>query len=371
MIFASLLFIGLIIWSFIIAVKTCNIAENLQNLPLPTPFSTTSFPITTSTSTQKGQKGQKGSECKCSSSCQRVCCYQPYCAKGCTKGCTKGQEPPVPCQKGQKGEQGLKGDKGAVPQSAPVPGPKGNSGEEGPKGEKGDAGGQKGDKGAEGPKGEEGQKGDAGGQKGEKGEMGADGQKGEPDGEKGAKGQKGDSGMKGSKGEIGYTGQKGEKGETNRDLRMFNWGHSNDEGTLNDDDWDGAMTVAANKQTHHIFDLGAGTYQVTAVMMVDMNQPDQHLYVDEILPANFNSSNITNPMDITFVSVTGEVKVTVAQGTGGDAKQKITFTSGPSDEVIKVIFTVTATEPTCSFWYYRASSNNNKLHLYQVIIEAI
>ena len=325
MILASLLFIGLIIWSFIIAVKTCTIAENLQNLPLPIPFSTTSF---TNTTTQKGQKGQKGSECKCStSSCQRVCCYQ--------------QEPPAPCHKGQlcqKGQKGEKGQKGQEPQAVP-----------GPKGEKGDAGGQK----------------------GEKGEVGADGQKGEPDGDKGSKGQKGDVGVEGSKGEIGSTGQKGDKGETNRDLRMFNWGHSNDEGTLNDEDWDGSMTVAGNKQTHHIFDLGAGTYQVTAVMMVDMNQPDQHLYVDEIVPANFNSSNITNPMDITFVSVTGEVKVTVAQGTGGDAKQKITFTSGTNDEVIKVIFTVTATEPTCSFWYYRASSNNNKLHLYQVIIEAI
>lgn len=335
-ILTALILTGLIIWILILTAQTTTIIDELNNLafPIPTPFTTTT---NDNKDGQKGQKGQKGS-CDCgTSSCRKVCCYQQNSHKGCKaqQSPPSAPTPPIKGQKGMKGETGQEGPTGPT----------------GPKGSKGDPDGQKGEKGE---KGNDGAKGDAGGQKGEKGEKGEGGEKGD----------------EGSVGQKGNDGQKGQKGELNLDnLRMFNWGHSNDEGTLNSDQWDGAQTVSGNKQTHHIFDLGSGTYTVTAVMMVDMNQPDQHLYVDEISPANFNSSSITNPMDIKFISVTGENKVTVAQGTGGDADQKITFTSSTDDEVIKVVFEVTATEPLCSFWYYRSSSNNNKLHLYQVIIE--
>lgn len=370
----ALILTGFIIWSLILTAQTSTIIDELTNLPIPAPFINPADDSDSDDEGDKGQKGQKGQKgsCDCSGSCRKVCCYQtPQPCKG-----QKADPCHNPCQKGAKGEPGPKGAPGqSPPQAPPVPGPKGSEGPEGDKGTKGEKGepdGDKGEKGSDGAKGETGQKGDAGGQKGEKGETGADGPKGEPDGDKGEKGEAGQKGEEGNKGEIGFTGQKGEKGATNlAELRMFNWGHANDEGTLNNNEWDGTNTVAGNKQTHHIFDLGTGTYRVTSVMMVDMNQPDQHLYVDEILPANFNSSSITNPMDIKFISVTGENKVTVAQGTGGDADKKITFTSSTDDEVIKVIFEVTATEPTCAFWYYRASSNNNKLHLYQVIIETL
>lgn len=341
LLFSALVLTGIIFWILILTAQTTTIIDELSNLPVPFTVLDTSSPTTTSTPTalSKGQKGEKGT----SSSCHRICSNGP---NSCQKGCSyKGYM----CDKGEKGNKGDQGSKGE-PQSST-----------GSKGEKGDTGGQKGEKGDSGPKGQEGSKGDAGGQKGDKGESGPKGQ----EGSKGdAGGQKGEVGSKGEKGDSG--GQKGEKGSVDR---MFNWGHINNEGTVNNTVWDGVNTVTDNTQTHHIFDLGIGTFTVNAIMMVDKNQPDQHLYIDEIYPANFNTSSISNPMDLSFVSVVGENKVTVSQGTGGDGDKKITFTSGTEDEVIKVTYQVTTTTPTCTFWYYRASSNNNKLHMYQVIIE--
>ena len=126
--------------------------------------------------------------------------------------------------RGYDGAQGLKGDKGDDGAQG-LKGDKGNDGAQGLKGDKGDDGAQglKGDKGNDGAQGLKGDKGDKGndgaqglkGDKGDKGSDGAQGLKGDKGdkGTDGAQGLKGDKGDKGDKGSDGAQGLKGDKGD--------------------------------------------------------------------------------------------------------------------------------------------------------------
>lgn len=95
--------------------------------------------------------------------------------------------------KGEKGDQGPKGDTGETGAQGPK-GEKGDTGAQGPKGDKGDTGAQgpQGETGAQGPKGEKGEKGDTG-----------------ATGAQGPKGEKGETGAQGPKGDTGATGPQG------------------------------------------------------------------------------------------------------------------------------------------------------------------
>ncbi|WP_448921665.1 leucine-rich repeat protein [Eubacterium sp.] len=113
-------------------------------------------------------------------------------------------------KKGDRGEQGLKGDKGDRGEQG-LKGDKGDRGEQGLKGDKGDQG-EQGIKGDKGDQGEQGLK----GEKGDRGEQGIKGDKGDR-GEQGLKGDKGDRGEQGLKGDKGADGTNGVDGKDGKD----------------------------------------------------------------------------------------------------------------------------------------------------------
>ena len=102
--------------------------------------------------------------------------------------------PPVPGEKGDRGEPGVDGRQGD----------KGDPGDAGPRGDKGEQG-------ARGEPGEKGERGDSG-EKGDRGEPG-------PHGEKGERGDQGEPGARGESGEKGLHGDTGPRGDDGRDGR--------------------------------------------------------------------------------------------------------------------------------------------------------
>ncbi|WP_458784651.1 collagen-like triple helix repeat-containing protein, partial [Vallitalea sediminicola] len=188
-------------------------------------------------------------------------------------------------------------------------------------------------------------------------------------GETGPIGPTGDTGATGETGPIGPTGDTGATGETGPpgDSGLsFNWAHNSNDGLIDDLAWSGSSTVQANEQTHHIYTAdSAGTVEVQAIFGVKDGLSNGILNIDEIVPANFNGVNITNPMNITFISVQGNVGSTVAQsGATG-----LVFNAGTNFEVIKVNFRVLTTVVN-SIWHWRVTSSDASgfLYLYSVKI---
>jgi len=347
MLMSLLILAAIIIWLYMLTATTTGIIDGLSGFPGPTDIDLFTLQPTQSVKGDKGNKGDTTSDPLTTSS---------------TPG-PKGQ-------KGETGSEGKKGEAGSVLNILKglkgIQGIQGIQGVQGLSGEKGESGGQKGEAGADGSDGSDGQK----GSDGPKGNAGTNGTKGE----QGDKGESGSDGKDGSKGEVGSEGPKGsdgEKGNTGAqggDGFVLNWAHKHNEAALDDTKWDGVMTFEnAFDQVHHIYTLPVGLRTIDAIFMIETKEADHDFYIDEILPANYNVSSVTNPMDITFVSSTGSVTASVAQGTGGDAAKKLTFSAGSANEVIQVRFTVQATTDN-SIWYYRSSLGTRRLYMYNVIV---
>ena len=185
--------------------------------------------------------------------------------------------------KGERGEQGLRGEKG-------------ETGATGPQGEKGETG-------ATGPQGEKGETG-ATGPQGEKGETGATG----PQGEKGETGERGPQGEKGETGERGPQGEKGEKGEAGRGILSveiidgYLWITYTDNPDLKIKT---GKVIPDEDLTLEFYLLENGTYGVKG--------GDDILSVDEVeIPSEYKGKKVTKILKDAFKGITTFKKVTVS-----------------------------------------------------------
>lgn len=195
--------------------------------------------------------------------------------------------------KGDKGEQGVKGDAGSKGDKGEV-GTKGDAGQKGDKGEvgvKGDAGlnGAKGEPGSKGDKGEVGATG-ATGAKGDKGDTGAAGVAGAK-GDKGEIGATGVTGAKGDKGEVGATGATGAKGDKGDTGATGSTGATGDKGDKGDLGSKGDLGTKGDKGD-------TGFSSVTANITAGTNAQGQGALTSDyniITTASNNPSGVTLP----------------------------------------------------------------------------
>ena len=132
----------------------------------------------------------------------------------------------------------------------------------------------------------------------------------------------------------------------------------------------GSSSVQMNEQTHHIYNRPIGIRTITFILGIkDGITGSAQLVIDEILPASFNTDDVSNPMDLTFVSAVGNGNYTIGPG---DNDQQIAITSNTDPVafvVTKVVIEVEANS-NCSIWHWRVTvpAASGFLYLYNVII---
>lgn len=208
--------------------------------------------------------------------------------------------------------------------------------------------------------------------KGVAGEPGAQGEPG-PSGKRGSKGDPGPRGRQGNpgpccKGDPGPRGPPGIQGppgsDANCNILSFNWIHGQSS-LLTDDLWQGSLV---DTQTFHMFESEKECVDVTVLVGI-ASGVYTNLTVDEIIPSNFNTTNITNPLNITFVSVSGNVVSDSGQGTGSS----IIISGGDIFEIVTIKMKVQF-EANTSIWKWRLfnepSENSSKeVYLYNITIK--
>jgi hypothetical protein len=122
----------------------------------------------------------------------------------------------------------------------------------------------------------------------------------------------------------------------------------------------GDPTVNDNNQSYHIYRGPTGTVTVEAIFIVQSGK-SATLTIDEILPANFNGTNVSNQRILTLVSASAP-GVAVSQ-----SGNNISFSAAGAPDLawdtVAVTFTVNASA-NLSIWNYRVTSSSDEGNLF-------